>query len=76
MLPAGSPEFDGNDLIARLKEKSEENREKNDSTVRQKTLHNKLVRFLFWIRVGWERANLLSFFFLVTMPSYTVVMSF
>jgi len=40
--PAGSPEFDGNALIARLKEKSEENREKNDSIVRQKTLQNNL----------------------------------
>lgn len=39
---AGSPEFDGNALVARLKEKSEENRAKNDSIVRQKTLQNNL----------------------------------
>lgn len=39
---AGSPEFDGNALVAKLKERSEENRAKNDSIVRQKTLQNNL----------------------------------
>jgi len=34
--------FDGNALIARLKEKTEENRVKNDGIVRQKTLANNL----------------------------------
>lgn len=39
---AGSPEFDGNALITKLKQQSEENKEKNESIVRQRTLQNDL----------------------------------
>lgn len=39
---AGSAEFDGNALIARLKQQTEDNRAKNESIVRQKTLQNNL----------------------------------
>ena len=44
VLPATLEEFDGNALIAQLKEKSAENKAKNDGIVRQKTLANNLVR--------------------------------
>mmetsp|Transcript_16722 Transcript_16722/g.19858 ORF Transcript_16722/g.19858 Transcript_16722/m.19858 type:complete len:336 (+) Transcript_16722:132-1139(+) len=42
VVPATSEEFDGNALIAQLKEKSAENKAKNDGIVRQKTLANNL----------------------------------
>lgn len=42
VVPATSADFDGNALIAQLKEKSRENKEKNDGIVRQKTLANNL----------------------------------
>ena len=44
VVPATLEEFDGNALIAQLKEKSAENKAKNDGIVRQKTLANNLVR--------------------------------
>ena len=40
---AGSAEFDGNALVARLKRQTEENRAKNDAVVRKQTLQNNLV---------------------------------
>jgi len=39
---AGSAEFDGNALVARLKKQTEENRIKNDAIVRKQTLQNDL----------------------------------
>jgi len=39
---AGSADFDGNALVARLKQQTEDNRAKNDAAVRKQTLQNNL----------------------------------
>ena len=80
VVPATLEEFDGNALIAQLKEKSAENKAKNGGILRQKTLANKLVRLclslLLLLLVGICLIFGRVYIYIYDRSIITIVMSF